>query len=144
MHGICLDYKLQDWFDFKIPKVMIPSDFIEKALKEESKFDTKPTAKVVWLGGKPDTKCFAKHKKGNSLETMILTFHDKKETFNIQTNKNEGEWLASILQKIAVSNAQVYTFKEIKADFETTMEHFELFWYSKPIYNLRDFGLLVL
>ena len=144
MHGICLDYKLQDWFDFKIPKVMIPSDFIEKALKEESKFDTKPTAKVVWLGGKPDTKCFSKSKKGNSLETMILTFHDKKETFTIQTNKNEGEWLTSMLQKIEVSNTKIYTFQEIKTDFETTMEYFELFWYSKPIYTLRDFGLLVL
>ena len=75
---------------------------------------------------------------------MILTFYDKKETFDIQTNKNEGEWLTSILQKIAVSNTRVYTFQEIKADFETTMEYFELFWYSKPIYNLRDFGLLVL
>ncbi|TDQ11748.1 B12-binding domain-containing radical SAM protein [Pedobacter metabolipauper] len=144
MHGICFDYKLQEWFDFKIPKVTVPSDFIEKAITEESKFDTKSTAKVVWLGGKPDTTSFAKHKKGSSFEMMVLTFYDKKETFTIQTNKNEGEWLCSILQKITVSNTQVYTFQEIKADFETTMEHFELFWYSKPIYTLRDFGLLVL
>ena len=27
MHGICFDYDLQDWFDFKIPKTKIPSDF---------------------------------------------------------------------------------------------------------------------
>jgi hypothetical protein len=144
MHGICLDYKLQDWFDFKIPKTTVSPDFIEKALREESKLDTKSTAKVVWLGHKPDTESFVKYKKSNASEMMSLTFYDKKETFNIQTNKNEGEWLAAILQKIAVSNAQVYTFQEIKADFETDMEHFELFWYSKPIYNLRDFGLLVL
>jgi hypothetical protein len=144
MHGICLDYKLQEWFDFKIPKVAIPSDFIDKALKEESKFDTKPTAKVVWLGGKPDTQSFVKHKKGNTFEMTILVFHDKRETIEIQTSKHEGAWLASILQKISVSNTQVYTFQDIKADFELTMEHFELFWYSKPIYTLRDFGLLVL
>ncbi|MBB5638480.1 hypothetical protein HDE68_004409 [Pedobacter cryoconitis] len=144
MHGICLDYKLQEWFDFKIPKVMIPSDFIAKALKEETMFNTKPTAKVVWLGGKPDAEVYVKHKKGNTFEMMVLTFHDKKETFDIQTNKNEGEWLTSILQKIAVSNTRIYTFQEVKADFETTMEHFELFWYSKPIHTLRDFGLLVL
>jgi radical SAM superfamily enzyme YgiQ (UPF0313 family) len=144
MHGICFDYKLQDWFDFKIPKTTVSPDFIEKALREESKLDTKSTAKVVWLGHKPDTEIFVKYKKSNASEMMSLTFYDKKETFNIQTNKNEGEWLAAILQKIAVSNAQVYTFQEIKADFETEMEYFELFWYSKPIYNLRDFGLLVL
>lgn len=144
MHGIGLDYKLQYWFDFKIPKVTIPSDFIDKSLKEESKFNVKPTAKVVWLGGKPETESFTKHKKGHSFETMVLTFHDKKETFSIQTSKNEGEWLTSILQKIAISNTQVYTFQEIKADFESTMEHFELLWYSKPVHTLRDFGLLVL
>ncbi|MNE16231.1 hypothetical protein D3C80_1091710 [compost metagenome] len=87
---------------------------------------------------------FTNYKKGKSLEMVNLIFHDKKETFSIQTNKNEGEWLISILQKIAVSNTQFYTFQEIKADFETKMELFELFWYSKPIYSLRDFGLLVL
>ncbi|MBB2151626.1 B12-binding domain-containing radical SAM protein [Pedobacter gandavensis] len=144
MHGICFEYKLQDWFDFKIPKTDIPADFIEKAIKDESKLNTKPTAKVVWLGGKPDQEIFTKYKKNKPLETMVLTFHDKKESFSIQTNKNEGEWLTSILKKIAVSNTQVYTFQEIKADYEKTMEHFELFWYSEPIYNLRDFGLLVL
>ena len=144
MHGICLDYKLQDWFDFKIPKVTIPSDFVVKALKEESKFDTKPTAKVLWLGGKPTVESFAKYKKGKPLEMTVLTFHDKKETFSIQTNKNEGEWLSSILDKISVSNSRVYTFQEIKADYEISMELFELFWYSQPINDLRDFGLLVL
>jgi hypothetical protein len=145
MHGICFDYKLQDWFDFKIPKTTIPSDFIDQALVGENRLlNTKPTAKIVWLGGKPEMEVFTNYKKGKSLEMVNLIFHDKKETFSIQTNKNEGEWLISILQKIAVSNTKVYTFQEIKADFETKMELFELFWYSKPIYSLRDFGLLVL
>ena len=29
MHGICFDYPLQDWFDFKIPKTTIPSDILK-------------------------------------------------------------------------------------------------------------------
>jgi len=144
MHGICLDYKLQEWFDFKIPKVSIPADFIDKAIREESKFNTKPTAKVVWLGAQPELGGYTKQKKGHTFQMAILTFHDKKEMFDIQTNQNEGEWLSAILQKISVSNTKVYTFQELKADFEVTMEHFELFWYSKPINTLRDMGLLVL
>ncbi|RZM05369.1 MAG: radical SAM protein, partial [Pedobacter sp.] len=144
MHGICFDYKLQDWFDFKIPRVMIPADFIEKALKEESMFNTKPTAKVVWLGGTPELETFTKHKKGHTFEMSVLTFHDKKETFTIQTSQAEGLWLSATLNKIAVTNNQIYTFQDVKADFESSMEHFELFWYSKPINTLRDFGLLVL
>jgi len=144
MHGICFDYKLQDWFDFKIPRTTIPSNFIDIALNDDNNFSVKPTAKIVWLGGKPSTETFTKSKKGNTWEMMTLNFHSKKETFSIQTNKKEGEWLVSILDKVAVSNEKTLSFQEVKTDFESTIEHFELFWYSKPIHTLREFGLLVL
>ncbi|WP_316760352.1 B12-binding domain-containing radical SAM protein [Pedobacter aquatilis] len=144
MHGICFDYELQDWFDFKIPRTKIPTDFIEKAINEDNNFNTKPTAKVVWLGSNPDAEYFTKTKKGNSWEMASITFHDKKESFTIQTNKNEGKWLVSILEKIKVSGDKIYSFQEVKADFEFEMENFELFWYSKPINTLREFGLLIL
>ncbi|RYJ51580.1 radical SAM protein [Flavobacterium petrolei] len=144
MHGICFDYELQDWFEFKIPKTKISPDFIFDALQEDEDFNIKPTAKIVWLGGKPFVEHFTKSKKGNSWEMMTLTFHDKRESFNIQTNKNEGEWLVEMLLKISVSNAKISTFQEVKADFESHLEDFELFWYSKPIKSLREFGLLVL
>jgi hypothetical protein len=144
MHGICFDYELQEWFDFKIPKTKIDPDFIFNALDEGNDFNTKPNAKVVWLGGKPFTESFVKSKKGKTWEMMSLTFHDKKESFTIQTNKNEGEWLVELLKKITVSNSKNYTFQEIKTDFETEFDDFELFWYSKPINTLRGFGLLVL
>ncbi|OOG77596.1 radical SAM protein [Flavobacterium sp. A45] len=144
MHGICFDYELQDWFDFKIPKTKISSDFIFDALQEETNFNIKPTAKIVWLGGKPSIETFTKSKKGNSWEMMALTFHDKKESFTIQTNKTEGEWLVEMLQKISVSNVKTYSFQEVKTDFELQLEDFELFWYSKPVNTLREFGLLVL
>ncbi len=52
---------------------------------------------------------------------MTLTFHDKKESFNIQTNKKEGEWLVEMLLKISVSNAKIYTFQEIKTRFRNTI-----------------------
>lgn len=144
MHGICFDYELQDWFEFKIPKTKITPDFIFDALQETEDFNTKATAKIVWLGGKPLTEYFTKSKKGNSWEMMALTFHDKKESFTVQMNKREGEWLVAILQKITVSNSKIYTFQELKADFETHLEDFELFWYSKPVNTLREFGLLIL
>ena len=75
---------------------------------------------------------------------MTLIFHDKKESFSIQTNKNEGVWLVEMLLKISVSNAEIYNYQEIKADFEKQLEDFELFWYSKPVKTLREYGLLVL
>lgn len=144
MHGICFEFELQEWFDFKIPKTKIHPDFIFNALQEEENFTTKPTAKVVWLGGKPTVEYFTKSKKGNSWELAKLTFHDKKESFAVQTNKAEGEWLVHILDKIAVSQSKVPTYQELKTDFEHHLPDFELFWYSKPMQMLRSFGLLVL
>jgi hypothetical protein len=144
MHGICFDYSLQEWFDFKIPKTKILEDFIFNALQEPEDFKIKPTAKIVWLGGKPFIEEFTKSKKGNSWEMMSLTFHDKKESFTIQTSKCEGEWLKELLQKISVSNAKIHSLHEIKTDFEKDQSDFELFWYSKPVNSLREYGLLVL
>jgi hypothetical protein len=144
MHGICFDYDLQDWFDFKIPKTKIPSDFIYNCLEKEQNFTTKPNAKIVWLGGKPQTEIFTKSKKGNSWEMMKLTFHNKTQTFDISVNANEGKWLVETLEKISVYADSKLTFTQLKADFEREFEDFELFWYSKPIMTLKQFGLLSL
>ncbi len=144
MHGICFDYNLQDWFDFKIPKTKISNNFIENALFEEENFKIKPTAKIVWIGGKPLLETFTKSKKGISWEMLRLTFHGKKESFAIQTNKKEGDWLVTILEKIQVSNSKTVSFQYVKEDFEIDLENFELFWFSKPINTLREFGLLTL
>ena len=143
MHGICLDYELQDWFDFKIPKTKIHPDFILNALDQTDDFKIKPTAKIIWLGGKPDVNYYTKTKKGNRWEMATLTFHDKKTSCTVQTNKSEAEWLVEILNTISVSNARMYSFQEIKMDFETHLEDFELFWYSKPVTTLRNIGLIV-
>ncbi|MBY0244562.1 MAG: radical SAM protein [Sphingobacteriaceae bacterium] len=144
MHGICFDYPLQDWFDFKIPKTKIHPHFIQNAIQEGVNFNVKPTAKVFWLGGKPTVNCFTKNKKGHSWEVMTLTFHLKKEVISIQTNQPEGAWLFKILDEISIYNSKTYTFEDLKNDFETQLENFELFWYAKPILALRKVGLLVL
>jgi len=144
MHGICLDYDLQEWFDFTIPKTTIHPDFIFDALEEETNFSSKPNAKVVWLGGKPTVESFTKTKKGNSWEMMSLTFYHKKETFTIQTSQKEGEWLVRTLLNCSVTNSKITQLQELKADFETDLEDFELFWFSKPIHTLKEFGLIVL
>jgi len=144
MHGICFDYELQEWFDFRIPKTRIPEDYIANALQSETDFNTKPTAKIIWIGGKPSVAYSTKNKKGNSWEMVSLTFHDKKESFSIQVGKEQGEWLVMILEKLSVYNSRILTFAQIKTDYETQFEDFELFWYSKPVSVLRKSGLLTL
>jgi hypothetical protein len=144
MHGICFDYNLQDWFDFKIPKTKIAPDFISNCLEKEQSFTTKPNAKIVWIGGKPQVDIFTKSKKGNSWEMMKLIFHDKTQTYDISLNVEEGKWLVETLEKLSVYKDNKITFTQLKSDFEQQFDDFELFWYSKQIATVRTFGLFVL
>jgi hypothetical protein len=145
MHGICFDYPLQDWFEFKIPKTTIPHDFIENAILEPDSFEVKSNAKIVWIGGKPSISNTTKSKKGKTWELLSFTFHDKKESFSVQMNKEEGEWFASILEELSVQNSKPKSFQQLKNDYEQKgLEDFELFWHSKPLKTLKSFGLLVL
>lgn len=145
MHGICFDYPLQDWFDFKIPNTKINPEFISDCLHEENEFQNKPNSKVVWISVKPFYEVFTKSKKGNTWEMMKFTFHDKREVFDITVDKERGEWLKSILEKISITQDKLMTYQNVKLDYENYgLEDFELFWYSKPVMTLRENGLLVL
>jgi hypothetical protein len=144
MHGICFDFELQDWFDFKIPNTTIPSDYIVSCLEKEDNFNTKPSAKIIWIGGKPITDSYTKSKKGNSWEMTKLIFHDKKDTIEFSLEKDIADWLLNQLELCSVPNDKQFTFKNLKDNFETKFADFELFWYSKPIHTLKEIGLLVL
>jgi hypothetical protein len=145
MHGIGFEMPLQDWFDFKVPRTKIAPNYVENALAEEGVFSLKPTAKIVWLGGKPTVQYFTKNKKGRQFEMATLTFYDKKETFTLQIGKEQATWLLTILLKISVENATILTFQDVKADYEAAnLDDFELFWYNKPFNSMNEFGLLAL
>ncbi|MCA0349732.1 MAG: radical SAM protein [Bacteroidetes bacterium] len=144
MHGICFEYELQDWFDFKIPRTKIAPDFIISCLEKEANFSVKPTAKVFWIGGKPILEHYTKSKKGTTWQMTKMTFYQKIKTIEINLESEKAFWLKKNLEKISIENTFSMTFSQLKSDFETTMQDFELFWYSKPIVTLRDSGLLVL
>ena len=140
MHGLCFEYPLQDWFDFKIPKTKISPDFIADCLEEPNKLLAKPNSKIVWIGNEPSFHEI-NTKKGTSVR---FTFHEKMETFSIMIEKQKAEWLKQNLPLMAVRNSKTITFGQLKSSFEIQFEHFELFWYSKPINEMREQGLLVL
>lgn len=143
MHGIGFEIPLQDWFDFDVPETQIAPDFIYTCLAEDSAFNIKPTAKIVWLGKMPLLYEFSKTKKGQTKTFLELTFHTPAESFVITIEKDKGHWLLDLLETITPQE-KPQSFKQIKTSFETQFEDFELFWYSKPINTLRDHGLLVL
>ncbi|MGW8123554.1 B12-binding domain-containing radical SAM protein [Roseivirga echinicomitans] len=144
MHGIGFDMPLQEWFDFRIPKTKINANFISDCLENEAIFVARSTSKVIWLGGVPLVSFQAKTKKGITRESAQLTFYTKRESFQITTERQKAEWLIHILAQLKISAEPLLTYGQIKADYETHFEDFELFWVSKPINTLREQGLLVL
>ena len=142
MHGSCLDYPLHKWFDFKVPKTLVPSDFIIKSIQEEDFIKHKPETKIVWLGNLPEIEIINKSKKGSNWQICSLTFQTKKETIHIKVNEPEGKWLNDLLVKLSNLDKSV-TLTEIKNDFEAAgLIDFELFWDNKPVTTLYKAGLL--
>ena len=141
MHGVCFDYDLQEWFDFKIPKTKIAPDFIKTAVFETADFTLKPNAKLFWIGNLPIVNYFTKSKKGATWEMTKLTFHFKTDTIEISLEKNQANWLLKSLNTL--TNHPIL-LKDLKLDFETQFEDFELFWFSKPLVSLRNSGLLLI
>lgn len=144
MHGIGFEYQLQDWFDFKIPRSTIDPYFIETCVNIDTNFKVKPTAKIVWLGNFAFAEVSQKTKKGKTFEFLNLEFHTKNDLLNIKLEKNKGDWLLEKLSLLKPNNETNLSFSQLKKDYENQFENFELFWYSKPINNLKAIGLLTL
>ncbi len=145
MNGIGFEEHLNFWFDFKVPKTKVDSNYIANALEQQELNTVKPTSKVVWLGHPPVVEYFTKSKKGNSWQMASITVESRKETFNIKVDEEQGKWLAETLNLLSVNNAKTYTLQEVKDSYEAAgLEDFELFWDNKPVSTMNRVGLLVL
>ncbi|MGV4413041.1 B12-binding domain-containing radical SAM protein [Chryseobacterium sp. T1] len=144
MHGLCLDFELQEWFDFKIPRTTIDPDYIISVLENESFPTYKPTQKVVWLGSLPRIEYFTKSKKGRVFEKAQLTFHSKNDFLELELDQPIGDWLHNFVKNIQSEEKRMLTYQQVKTSFEDeTQQDLEPFMFSKQGEKLRDFGLLI-
>jgi len=145
MHGMHLDKPLQYWFDFPVPRTSIFPDFIGKSLTEDDVPQAKQNAKLVWLGKLTGKEYFVQSKRGQTREMVGLSFITKNNSYQVKLGKAQGEWLASTLDKLSVTNQRLITLQKLKEDYEAAgFDNFELFWDNKPVTNLYKCGLLVL
>ncbi len=143
MHQLGLEEPVYKWFDFKVPKTTIATDYIDKALNSEEVVSFKGTAKVVWLGNTPKAEYFIQSKKGMQREIATLTFINKTSTQQIQILKAQADWLIPMLQNLSIANAKAYTLQEVMGSYEAAgLEDFELFWDNKPMNGMWKMGLL--
>ena len=144
MHGTCFDYPLQKWFDFKVPKTTIASDYIQTAIEEPEYNAGNAGSKIIFLGRVPKAEIITRSKKGIQWEVMSLTFQTQRSTLNISVERAKGAWLAAMLPKLGLNAPSLLTLQMVRADYEQAgLEDFELFWDNKPVSTLYKAGLLM-
>lgn len=137
MHGVCFDFPLQDWFDIEIPETTIDSQFIEECLSSEEIVTAKPSSKIVWLGSDPIIEEIDD-------AYLMLTFHLKDETLEIELEREVAEWLISVFHLLKVNNEAAISFAVLKTDFEERFEDFDSFWESQELELLKNSGLVII
>jgi len=142
MHGACFELPLQKWFDFKIPKTTVQSNYILNAISEPELSASKNT-KVIWIGVMPTSNIVQRSKKGAKWEEMSLQFQTNISQFNISVDPKVGAWILDLLPKLSIEKGNGLSYLEIKESYAVAgLEGFELCWENKPITNLYKAGLL--
>ncbi|WP_426478720.1 B12-binding domain-containing radical SAM protein [Chryseobacterium sp. CBSDS_008] len=143
MHGVNFELPLQEWFDFKIPGTTIHPDYIHDCLLEDGQFQLKMNSKVVFLTKNVIAENRVKNKKKYSGAYTLLTFHLKTNVVKVELEQEKAEWLINILKENAIENSKKPTIQQLKNQFEEYFEDFELFWFSKPMQQLKDNGVIL-
>ncbi len=143
MHGINFEMPLQDWFDFKIPNTNIHPDYIHDCLLVEDDFKFKGNSKIIFLAKNPVVENSVKSKKGNSWNVSQLTFHLNTNIVKIELDQEKAQWLLNIIQENPIEKPQKTTLLQLKNNFEESFDDFELFWFSKPVQQLRENGIIL-
>ena len=143
MHGVNFEIPLQDWFNFKIPKTTIHPDYIHDCLLEEDQFSFKGNSKIIFLAKNVIAENYIKTKKQNSWAYTRITFHLRTNIVKIDLEQEKAEWLIKVLKENTFENPKRITFQQLKTQFEENFEDFELFWFSKPMQQLKENGTIL-
>lgn len=143
MHGINFDIPLQEWFDFKIPGTTVHPDHIHDCLLNDTQFSFKGNAKVIFLTKNVIAENRIKNKKKYSGTYTLLTFHLKTNIVKIDLEQDKAEWLMKMLEENSIDNPKRITAQQLKNQFEENFEDFELFWFSKPMQQLKEIGVIL-
>ncbi|WP_288374012.1 radical SAM protein [uncultured Chryseobacterium sp.] len=143
MHGVNFEMPLQEWFDFKIPRTAIHPDYIHDCLLDDGQFSLKGNSKVVFLTKNVIAENRIKNKKKYSGTYTLLTFHLKTNIVKVELEQEKAEWLMNVLRENTIENAKKATVQQLKNQFEENFEDFELFWFSKPMQQLKENGVIL-
>ncbi|SIS57524.1 B12-binding domain-containing radical SAM protein [Chryseobacterium gambrini] len=143
MHGINFELPLQEWFDFKIPRTTVHPDYIHDCLLEDDDFVFKGNSKVLFLAKNLIAENRVKNKKKYNYTYTKITAHLKTNVVSVDLEQEHAEWLMKMFSDYPIENLKKPTLQQLKTQFEENFEDFELFWFSKPMQQLKENGVIL-
>ncbi|WP_294291721.1 radical SAM protein [uncultured Chryseobacterium sp.] len=143
MHGINFELPLQEWFDFKIPRTTIHPNYIHDCLLEEDDFKFKGNSKIIFLTQNVIAENRIKTKKKSVYPYTKITTHLKTNIVSVELEQEQAEWLLHTFKENALENQKKPMLQQLKDNFEEKLEDFELFWFSRPMQQLKENGVIL-
>jgi radical SAM superfamily enzyme YgiQ (UPF0313 family) len=139
MHGIGLDYPIEDWFDFDIPPTLIAPDYISFSIEQSDKKKLRDSSKLVWIGSLPELI------GSENEDATTLIFFNKNSDFQVETDPDTAQWLYDIFEDLSPQeNQALLTVANLKKSYEESeLMDFDTFLKSSCWKELREEGLLV-
>jgi hypothetical protein len=145
MHGAGFDLPLQRWFDFKVPKTSVQSNYIRSTIQAPAVRKWRSNALAIWTGAHMDISIEAEPKTKEL--RAYLVFSNKKQENIIETSIELGQWLAEQLPKMQQDRPEPYSFQAFEADFNAVPRknyaNFAEFVDSHSFAQLQENGLIV-
>ncbi len=136
MHGVCFEFDLQEWFDFKIPETTIKADFIHRCIDQTPFTELRPSSLLLWTGTIGHTSIVD--------DKMEFAIYNKQASQLVKMDKEIGEWLLKILPEFTVQLDSLNNLKYFQEQYELAHSDFLQFWYDRPMESVKRLGLLVL
>ncbi|WP_295222440.1 radical SAM protein [uncultured Chryseobacterium sp.] len=143
MHGINFELPLQEWFDFKIPRTTIHPDYIHDCLLGEDDFKFKGNSKIIFLTQNVIAENRIKTKKKSVYPYTKITAHLKTNIVSVELEQEQAQWLLHTFKENAIENQKKPMLQQLKDNFEEKLEDFELFWFSRPMQQLKENGVIL-
>lgn len=144
MNGIGIDFPLQVWFDFPIPKTTIAPNAIEKFLSADQFVSLKPHHKLLWIGSsvyKENNIKKGKHHKKSSLYII--------NNIGIETlyfDDTDANFFEQFLPQINITlQKEPISFQSFSSLYEEkTQRNINLLIHHPEFNKLRTLGLLAI
>ena len=137
MHGKCLDFPIQEWFNFSIPKTTVSPTLIENYIQNIPLQLPKNQSQVVWLGYTPQIKVRKKN-------IQNFTFFTKENSISFDLSKTEAEWLFWLIENANLQKDNKLRFAELEEKYNSiTGNSFDYFFTSRQWRLLQKAGLFI-